>query len=124
MVDHQAPENATAPATPMLMREYVVPQYARSAGLAKAGEACQRDGQTANDVSDAYMLATVVLACVLLLAGMASRLGSRTLQRAVLSASGLLLIVCAAWVGSRPIVFIEVRRARLLSAECKDALDE
>jgi hypothetical protein len=117
-------QNATAPATPMLMREYVVPQYARAAELAKAGDACQRDAQTSNDVSDAYMLATVVLACVLLLAGMAPRLGSRKLQRAVFSASGLLLVVCAAWIGTRPIVSVEVRRARLLNAECKDALHE
>ena len=95
-----------------------------SAGLAKAGDACQRDAQTANDVSDTYMLATVVLACVLFLAGVASKLGSRKLQRALIWASALLLAVCAAWVGSRPIVSIELRRARLLSAECKDALDE
>ncbi len=117
-------ENASAPASPLLMAEYVVPQYETSTNRTKAGEACRRDARIANDVSDEYTLTTVILALVVLLGGMAPKLVSPQLRWTLLAASGLLLVVCGTWVGTRPIAALETRRDRLLSAMCEDALSD
>ena len=116
--------SAGAPSNLMPMPEYPVPQYATAVRLAKGADACQRDARTANDVGDGYTMVTVLLAIVLLLAGMSSRLGAVRLQWSFLAASGLVLTLCTAWAVTRPIASIEVNRDHWLSAICRKTVSE
>ena len=119
-------QNATAPATPMLMREYVVPQYARSAELAKAGEACQRDGQTANVLGLGRLHARdrrPRLRPAARRDGAEARLTHAAARGSLGERVALDCLRGLGRVKAHRVPF-EVRRARLLSAECRDALDE
>jgi hypothetical protein len=111
--------NSGAPSNLTPMPEYPVAQYATAVRLAKGADACQRDARTANDVGDGYTTATVLLAIVLLLAGMSSRLGAARLRWTFLAASGLVLTSCTVWAATRPIASIEVSRDHWLSATCR-----
>jgi hypothetical protein len=67
-------ENPNAPPSPFAMPEYALPQMAQADQLeVEAGELF-REGQDANQQSDDYVLNTVILAGVLLLAGAAPRI--------------------------------------------------
>ena len=84
--------NPNAPPGPLFMPEYVQ-AAARTAELHEAQAAALIDaGQLANDVSDHYVLHTVVFATVLFMAAIADRFRWRRARLAVLSIGATLAV--------------------------------
>lgn len=68
--------NPDAPLSPFAMPEYTVSQMEESERLEQEASNTFEEGSAANQISDDYILNTVVLASVLFLAGMQSRMKS------------------------------------------------
>jgi hypothetical protein len=66
-------KNPNSPPTPFEMPEYQVSKAEEADQLEKDAEAKFAEGTTANEISDRYILNTVILASVLFLGGIASR---------------------------------------------------
>lgn len=81
----------TAPSTPFAMPQYV-PRLARqSATLSRRADAIFEQGQRANDISDAFVQATVILALALFLGGIAQTFDH---ERVRLALSGMAAVAC------------------------------
>jgi hypothetical protein len=84
--------NPDAAPTPFALPSYKVSEKERAGLLSNQASQEFEQGEAANDRSDQYSMATVVLALVLLLAGLVQQFNGRTTQRTMLTAATLLLV--------------------------------
>lgn len=81
--------NARAPHSPFLMEEYAPALAQKAAAADKRADALFDEGQRCNDISDAYVAATVVLALALFLAGIGQSFDRLHLTAALTLLAGL-----------------------------------
>jgi len=91
-LEQQPMRNPKAPHTPFLMKEYAPALALQAAAADKRANALFDEGQRCNDVSDAYVAATVILALALFLAGIGQSFERRRLT------AGLTLLAALACV--------------------------
>jgi hypothetical protein len=84
--------NPNSPPGPLFMKEYVQATAQRSDDLEVQAAATIQAGQDANDVSDSYVLDTVVFATVLFLAAISDRFDWIKARIAVLGMAGAVLL--------------------------------
>jgi hypothetical protein len=84
-------ENPDAPPSPFAMSEYVVAKEEEGLRLQQEAEAAFHTGEEANDISDRYVLNTVILASVLFLAGLASQVKAFSMRLVVVTLALLIL---------------------------------
>jgi len=84
-------ENPEAPPSPFAMPEYKVSLVEEADKLEEQASMTFNEGQEANSISDRYIFNTVILASVLFLAGIASRINSIPMRYAVIL-FGLMLL--------------------------------
>jgi hypothetical protein len=80
----QPAKNPDAPSSPFAMPEYQVSKSIEADQLEKQAEAKFAEGNQANETADRYVLDTVILASVLFLAGIASRINSLPLRAMII----------------------------------------
>jgi hypothetical protein len=73
------------------MSEYVVAKEEEGLRLQQEAEAAFHTGEEANDISDRYVLNTVILASVLFLAGLASQVKAFSMRLVVVTLALLIL---------------------------------
>jgi hypothetical protein len=83
--------NPDAPSSPFALPEYRVSSAEKSAELEKQAEEKFAAGQEANEISDKYILNTVVLASVLFLGGIASRFKAMSARWVIITISLVIL---------------------------------
>lgn len=84
--------NEDAPSSPFSMSEYVLAKNTEAALLAAQAEQMFKTANDANEISDRYVLNTVILASVLFLAGLASQIKSFKVSSAVVAFALLILV--------------------------------
>jgi hypothetical protein len=99
-------QNKDAPPHPFAMPEYRLEAHERAATLAKEADDELREGLRNNAISDTYVLFTVVLAMLILLASLGPRLHTRRPRRAMIVLSCLGLLITLVWLVLRPIGWI------------------
>ena len=85
-------KNENAPPSPFDMPEYVLAKNTESANLAAQADQMFKAANDANEISDRYVLNTVILASVLFLAGLASQIKSFMLRSLVVVFALLILV--------------------------------
>ena len=85
------------------MPEYRPPEAARAAALDATADGLYRDGTTAKNNGDNYILSTLFFAAVLFFAGISLRLGWRPLRVAVLAMAAVLLLSGVVYVLTLPV---------------------
>ena len=63
-------------------------------------------GGTANRTSDIYVLGTVLLATIILLASLGPRLRGRNTRRSMVLLSGVALLFAIGWLAARPVAWV------------------
>lgn len=86
-------KNPDAPATPFEMAEYALPETARAAELRQQAESESGLANAANEVSDRYVLLTVIFASVLFFGGISGKFQSKAIDLAMLVLAGLVFLV-------------------------------
>ncbi|WP_254515020.1 hypothetical protein [Novosphingobium sp. G106] len=87
--DQQPLHNGQAAHSPFVMKEYAPALAQKAAAADKRADALFDEGQRCNDVSDAYVAATVILALALFLAGIGQSFDRRHLTAALTLLAGL-----------------------------------
>ena len=85
--------NSDAPATPFQMVEYALPEIAQAAELDKKAQEEMALAQAANDISDRYVLLTVIFASVLFFGGISGKFQSKAIDLAMLVLSGIVFLI-------------------------------
>ncbi len=85
-------ENPDAPPSPLGMEEYQLPQDAAADRLEAEAEDLLAAGETANTISDAYTLTTLLFAAVLFFAAISERFDYFRARVALLSLAGIGLV--------------------------------
>ncbi len=85
-------QNDTAPATPFEMAEYSLPETAMAAQLREEYSTEAALAQTANQVSDRYVLLTVIFASVLFFGGISGKFQSRKIDLAMLALASVVFV--------------------------------
>lgn len=96
--------NPDAPPTPFAMPQYVVASDAESDRLAQQADEASADAQTANELSDNYVLTAVFFALVLFFAGFAGRARRRPSQVILLSLAGGALVLAFGALATFPVL--------------------
>lgn len=86
-------QNADAPLTPFVMAEYQLPQNAEAVRLQQRAEDEGRLASAANEISDRYVLLTVIFASVLFFGGISGKFQSKSVDLAMLALAGLVFLV-------------------------------
>ncbi len=84
--------NPDAPATPFQMAEYSLPETAQAAELDMKAREETTLAQDANEISDRYVLLTVIFASVLFFGGISGKFQSKAIDLAMLVLSGLVFL--------------------------------
>ena len=92
-----------APPHPFAMSEYRVEAHERAQALGKQADDAIEQGRAANRTSDTYVLYTVVLATIILLASLGVRMRQRNTRRVMLVLSAVALLAVLAWLATRPV---------------------
>lgn len=87
--DQQPLHNTGAAHSPFVMKEYAPALAQKAAAAGRRADALFDEGQRCNDVSDAYVAATVILALALFLAGIGQSFDRRHLTAALTFLAGL-----------------------------------
>jgi hypothetical protein len=87
-----APDEEIPEGTPFTRPEYVLAEAEKSAQLELEASAAFNDGQEANQISDNFVLAAVMLASVLFFAGLAGTFDSFRAQLLLLILAGVMLV--------------------------------
>jgi hypothetical protein len=95
-----------APPHPFVMKEYELEAHDRAAALGNDADAAIETAQVANVRSDTYVLGTVVFATTILLASLGPRLHHLRAQRAMVTVSGIILLVAIAWLLRLPVAWL------------------
>lgn len=99
-------EATSAPGHPLAMPEYRVEALERASAVQKASDDASEQAGHANHVADLYVLATVLLATIITVSSLGSRLSTRGARRASLVFCGVVLLVVIAWLALRPIAWV------------------
>lgn len=86
-------QNPDAPSSPFVMPEYQLSERAEEARWQAEADAKWLDAENADQISDRYVLLTVVFASVLFFAGIAGKFQSWLIDLAMLCASGFVFLV-------------------------------
>jgi hypothetical protein len=89
-------QNPDAPKSPFAMAEYVLPEYGASVEAGEQALAASAKADKANEVSDRYVLLTVIFASVLFFGGISGKFQSRYIDMGML---GLSILVFLAGLG-------------------------
>lgn len=92
-----------APPHPFAMPDYQVEAHQRARALGKQADDAIEHGRAANLVADTYVLYTVILATIILLASLGARLRRRSTRRVMLVLSAVALLATLAWLATRPV---------------------
>lgn len=95
--------NPDAPSTPFQMVEYSLPETAEAAELDQKAQEEMELAQAANDISDRYVLLTVIFASVLFFGGISGKFQSKAIDLAMLVLSGLVFLVGLGILATYPI---------------------
>ncbi|MBC8161558.1 MAG: hypothetical protein H7Z42_10110 [Roseiflexaceae bacterium] len=95
--------NPAAPATPFEMAEYALSENAQAATWETTALAEETAAERANEISDRYLLFTIIFAVVLFFGGVSGKFRSQALDVAVLLFGAFALLVGLVIVGSSPI---------------------
>lgn len=87
--DQQPMHNARAAHSPFVMKEYAPGLAQKAVAADRRADALFEEGQRCNDISDAYVAATVILALALFLAGIGQSFDRRHLTAALTLLAGL-----------------------------------
>ncbi len=85
-------QNPDAPPSPFAMPEYVLPQQAEAQRLEELAAQKSEDANHANQVSDQYVLFTVIFAMVLFFAGISGKFQWRMIDLGMLGLSVIVLL--------------------------------
>lgn len=96
--------NPKAPKTPFVMKSYVSQAKVDALALRKTADRYFARGQRANDISDAYVQSTVVLAFALFLAGIIQGFKNQHLRIALLGIAALALVVGTIRIATLPAI--------------------
>jgi hypothetical protein len=99
-------ESRSAPPHPFAMQEYRVEATERATTEEKEAGAADARATAANHNGDLYVLATVLLATVITVSSIASRLTERRGRRTTLVLCGALLLVLIVWLAWRPVAWV------------------
>lgn len=86
-------QNPDAPPSPFAMPEYQLPQNARAAELQAQAEEELQLANAANQVSDRYVLLTVIFASVLFFGGISGKFQSKQVDVAMLTLAAIVFLV-------------------------------
>lgn len=86
-------KNPDAPSSPFVMPEYKVSYAEEAVSLEEQASATFQMGQEANETSDRYVFNTVILASILFLSGLATRINSVPMRMIVIFLGLILLVV-------------------------------
>ena len=95
-------ETPDAVSDPFRMPEYKVPELLAAAAFDEEAAPAFADGERAGATSDAYVLTTLLLAVVLFFGGVATKIGWRPAQVALLAVAVLLLVLSVLKLGALP----------------------
>jgi hypothetical protein len=96
-------KNPEAPGTPFEMAEYSLPETARATELRQQAENESALGNQANEISDRYVLLTVIFASVLFFGGISGKFQSKAIDLAMLLLSGIVFLVGLGVLATYPI---------------------
>ena len=99
-------ESHTAPPHPFAMPEYHVEAIDRAAAQQASADAAAAQAATANHNGDLYVLATVLLATVITVSALGSKLATRRGRRMALVLCGVVLLALIVWLGIRPVAWV------------------
>jgi hypothetical protein len=85
--------NPDAPKSPFAMAEYVLPEHAASIEAGEQAMAASAKADEANEVSDRYVLLTVIFASVLFFGGISGKFQSKYIDMGMLGLSILVFLV-------------------------------
>jgi hypothetical protein len=97
--------NPDAALTPFRLPEYQIAKSAEADALGVESEAQLEVAKTANQRSDNYVLATVVFAAILFLAGMTAMFRSAQVKTALTVVASVGFAANSLWVATMPVVF-------------------
>lgn len=86
-------QNPDAPSSPFVMAEYQLPQNAAAAALQALADEELLRANTANDISDRYVLLTVIFASVLFFGGISGKFQSKQVDVAMLLLAAVVFLV-------------------------------
>ncbi len=95
--------NKDAPRSPFAMPEYKEPEREKADALVVAAEAATEEAKQSNQRSDNYVLAVVLFASALFIAGISSRLESVDNRMALVILAFALFAGATIWVASMPV---------------------
>jgi hypothetical protein len=101
-------DSPSAPRHPFVMPEYRVDRFDQAKALNDAAGAAMHEGARANRTSDSYTLETVLLATIVLVAGVGLRARMRRARRIAMWVSTALLSIAVIWLALRPVSWIGV----------------
>lgn len=96
--------NPNAALTPFALPEYQIEDFDRSEMLAEEATAATEVAASANQRSDNFVLATVVFAAVLLLAGLSSLFRWESVRIALVAVATVGFVANSLWVATMPVV--------------------
>ncbi len=86
-------KNPDAPATPFEMAEYALPETSLAAEFRQQAETESAAANQANEISDRYVLLTVIFASVLFFGGISGKFQSKAIDLAMLMLSGVVFLI-------------------------------
>ena len=95
-------EDPNAPATPFVMAEYALPESAEAARWEATGETESAAAEAADDLSDRYVLFTIIFASVLFFGGISGKFDWLAIDVAVLAFGVLALVAGVAIMIATP----------------------
>ena len=99
-------QSHSAPPHPFAMAEYRVEATERANAAQKAADADAARAAVAHHNSDLYVLATVLLATVITVSALGSRLVTSRARRAALVLCGVVLLTVIVWLILRPVAWV------------------
>lgn len=86
-------KNPDAPATPFEMAEYALPETSLAVEFRQQAETESAAANQANEISDRYVLLTVIFASVLFFGGISGKFQSKAIDLAMLMLSGVVFLI-------------------------------
>lgn len=98
--------NTAAPSSPFMMPEYALRESAEELRWAETAEIESVAAERAGDISDEYLLFTVIFATTLFFAGISGKFGSFAINVVVLALGGLTLLISAVIMFTLPVTLV------------------
>lgn len=95
--------NPEAPATPFQMKEYVLPETAEANAMRQKARDETAEANASNEVSDRYVLLTVIFASVLFFGGISGKFQSKAVDLGMLGVAACIFLVGLAILFTYPV---------------------